>query len=101
MALTIIVDVSAIVDGQNADAADALTPIGNLKTAIENMLNAIQAFDAQRLNEIATPSNPAAGQHKYYFKADGNGYVLNSAGVESLAFSVATSIDIVQYRCFT
>lgn len=32
--------------------------------------------------EVATPSNPAAGKHKVYFKSDGNMYRLNSAGVE-------------------
>jgi len=34
-------------------------------------------------DEIATPSNPASGKVKYYFKNDGNLYKLNSAGVET------------------
>jgi hypothetical protein len=42
---TITVNTSGIVDGQNIDAADVTTPIANLKTAVEDTLNGIQAFD--------------------------------------------------------
>lgn len=34
------------------------------------------------ITESATPANPSAGRRKVYFKADGNFYQLNSAGVE-------------------
>lgn len=42
---TISVDVSGIVDGQGIDAADVTTPIANLKSAVEDTLNGVQAFD--------------------------------------------------------
>jgi hypothetical protein len=45
MTQSITVDVSDIVDGQNIDANDVKTPIANLKTAIEALLNGTQAFD--------------------------------------------------------
>ena len=32
--------------------------------------------------EESTPANPAATEHKFYFKADGMMYMLNSAGLE-------------------
>tara|TARA_R110000851_G_scaffold93892_4_gene204405 strand:- start:509 stop:1420 length:912 start_codon:yes stop_codon:yes gene_type:complete len=38
---------------------------------------------AQTHKEIATPSNPASGFLKLYFKSDGKLYKLNSSGVES------------------
>ena len=34
--------------------------------------------------EEATPANPAATEHKFYFKADGMMYMLNSAGMETM-----------------
>lgn len=43
-AASITVDTSAIVDGQGIDAADVITPIGQLKSAVEDTLNGIQAF---------------------------------------------------------
>lgn len=42
---TITVDVSALVDGNQADASDVATPIANLKTGVENALNGVQKFD--------------------------------------------------------
>ena len=38
--------------------------------------------DALTFDEIATPSNPAVGENKLYFKADGNLYKLNDVGSE-------------------
>lgn len=35
------------------------------------------------MSEFLTPSNPPALEHKLYFKADGNLYMLNSAGTEA------------------
>lgn len=45
MAVSLAVDTSLLVDGQNADAADVTTPIADLKTHLENTLNGVQAFD--------------------------------------------------------
>lgn len=97
MAVSISVDISNIVDGQQADAADVTVALNNLKTSLEDVLNGIQYADAIRLSQIATPSTPAAGYGKLYQKADGALYMLNSAGQE-LPIS---GIDIVQYQCFT
>lgn len=35
------------------------------------------------IDEIATPANPSANEHKLYFKADGNFYTLDSSGNET------------------
>lgn len=42
MTETISVDVSDIVDGQQIDAADVLTPINDLKSEIEDLLNGVR-----------------------------------------------------------
>lgn len=42
---TISVDISGIVDGTGIDASDVTLPLADLKTAIENVLNGVQAFD--------------------------------------------------------
>lgn len=39
--------------------------------------------DAATFTQIATPANPASGEHKIYPKSDGQFYNLNSAGVET------------------
>lgn len=44
MTISLSVDVSNIVDGQQIDAADVTTPINNLKTALEDTLNGVQQF---------------------------------------------------------
>jgi hypothetical protein len=88
MTQTISVDTSALVDGQGADAADVTTPLGDLETALENLLNGLQAAEQVLFLEISTPSNPAAGRQKLYISsADNKPYLLNSAGT-------ATQIDI-------
>lgn len=75
----------------NASAAIAGTKISpdfgsqNIATT-----GALSLGGAEDLAQIATPSNPAAGRNKLYFKADGNLYKLSSAGVET-AFGVAGS----------
>lgn len=51
---TITVDTSGLVDGTQADAADVSIPIGNLKTAVENILNGVQAFDQVNLGSSST-----------------------------------------------
>jgi hypothetical protein len=84
MTQTITVDVSAIVDGQGIDAADVTTPIANLKTAIENVLNGAQGVEDLLLVEISTPANPAAGKQKLYVKSTDNLlYLLDSSGTET------------------
>lgn len=85
------------VDTETADALDVNTPVNELLTHINNMLQGLQKFDTVRMTEIATPAAPAANEHKMYFKADGFIYVQDSAGIEQ----AVTTIDIVQYQCFT
>lgn len=84
MTQSISVDTSALVDGQSADAADVTTPLGDLKDALEDVLNGAQEVDTLLLNEITTPANPAAGTQKLYLKsADNTPYLLDSSGVET------------------
>jgi len=52
--VTITVDLSAIVDGERADAADVTVPLTQLKNAIENTLNGVQAFDKLKAAAFAT-----------------------------------------------
>lgn len=82
MTQSITVDTSGISDGQQIDAADVTTPIGDLKTAVENILNGAQGIEQELLVEISTPSNPASGKHKLYIKSDGLLYTLTSGGSE-------------------
>lgn len=42
-----------------------------------------------QLTEIASPTNPGAGQHKVYFKVDGELYKKTSGGVETAVGNVA------------
>jgi len=51
---TISVDVSALVDGLQADAADVVIPIQDLKTGIENSLNGVQHFDQMAMTAATT-----------------------------------------------
>ena len=44
------------------------------------------------MEQVATPTTPAAGYNMIYFKADGLAYTLNSAGIESEVGSVLNSI---------
>lgn len=52
--VTITVDLSAIVDGERADAADVTVPFNQVKSAIENTLNGVQAFDKLKAAAFAT-----------------------------------------------
>jgi len=96
--MTITLTISTLASIATAvNAADVTTPDNELLAHINNMLNGVQEFDALRISEIATPSNPAATKHKLYFKTDGFAYTLDSSGIEQ----AITQIDIVQYQCFT
>jgi hypothetical protein len=51
---TITVDISALVDGQNADAGDVITPVSDLKNAIQDILNGVKAFDQLNFSTVST-----------------------------------------------
>jgi hypothetical protein len=72
---TISVDVSGIVDGQGIDAADVTTPIANLKSAVEDTLNGVQAFDRISLGsaEALTISSGAVSPTKTHVTVDTEG----------------------------
>lgn len=57
MTITLAVDVSGLVDGQIADAADPKTPINELKVHLENTLNGVQRFEMLFVN----PDTESAG----------------------------------------
>lgn len=51
--VSLSVDTSNIVDGQNIDAADVTLPLGQLKTSLEDTLNGIQAFDQMNVGSAS------------------------------------------------
>ena len=51
---TISVDMSDLVDGLQADAADVITPLTDLKNAIEDTLNGVQHFDQVAMASAST-----------------------------------------------
>lgn len=55
-----------------------------------NRLNEMFDSTGVLLKEISTPSSPASGSRKLYFKSDGNLYKLNSSGTESALGSGAS-----------
>lgn len=96
--MTITLTISSLASiGTAINAADVTTPDNELLGHINNMLNGAQEFDAIRMSEISTPTNPAATKHKMYFKDDGFVYVLDSSGAEQ----VISQIDVLQYQVFT
>ena len=57
-----LIDLSQLVNGQQADAGDVSTPFNNLIDVVNDILNGAQAFDASLLNGLGSaPSNPASG----------------------------------------
>ena len=51
---------------------------------LDGVSNHIQVNSALDLEQISTPSNPSSGYNSIYVKSDGNLYILNSSGVETL-----------------
>jgi len=52
------VDLSAIVDTEQIDAADVTTPFNNLITIINAILNGTQEFDALDMNGVVSTAIP-------------------------------------------
>ena len=65
-------------------ASDLLMSIGSLSQRISTLFAQTIRGDLFEGAQIATPSNPAAGYDKLYFKSDDKLYGLNSSGVEVL-----------------
>lgn len=61
---------------------DTLVTRTNTETLTNKSLTAPSVTGATNYDEIATPSNPSASEHRLYFKSDGNLYKLNSSGEE-------------------
>lgn len=77
----------------NAAIADNVSFTGNW--FINSTSSNASAFSgAMDWAQIATPSNPAAGRNRVYFKSDGNLYKLDSAGVETVFTTGAGGGDI-------
>ncbi len=49
----------------------------------------------QTLKQASTPSNPASGYNKLYFKSDNNIYMLNSGGTETQVNGTSSPIVVV------
>lgn len=56
--ITSQIDLSAIVDTDQIDAADVTTPLNNFITVINNMLNGVQQFDALDMNGVVSTAIP-------------------------------------------
>jgi hypothetical protein len=83
---TIVVgDILLIADSELTNKSKYATLTNVLKVPFENGVH---------IQQIATPSNPASGYHKVYFKSDGKLYKLDSTGAES-AMVAATDSNIV------
>jgi predicted acyltransferase (DUF342 family) len=72
--------------GGNASVTGALSATGNASLQGTLSVTGVASFDSEfNLKHLsATPSNPAAGRNKVYYKNDGKLYQLTSAGSESL-----------------
>lgn len=82
---------------QAENAAADLTPTSDGLFYFNTVLQKLKFWDSVAWQKVfssrdeslplvgtTTPSNPAVGQFKFYIKSDGNGYVLDSDGNESL-----------------
>ncbi len=56
--ITSQIDLSAIVDTEQIDAADVTTPMNNFITVINAMLNGTQEFDALDMNGVVSTAIP-------------------------------------------
>ncbi len=56
--ITSQIDLSAIVDTDQIDAADVTTPLNNFITVINAMLNGTQEFDALDMNGVVSTAIP-------------------------------------------
>jgi hypothetical protein len=58
--------------------------VEDIAQALSNKIfNSPEINGATLYDEVATPSNPSANEHKVYFKSDGNMYSLDSTGSET------------------
>ena len=56
--ITADIDLSAIVDTQQIDAADVTVPFNNLISKINDILNGVQEFDALDMNGVVSTAIP-------------------------------------------
>lgn len=95
---SVFADTSALVDYQQIDASDVKTPIDQLDTALDNVLDAVQPFAVgalmARLN--TDPAAPSAGSIVY--DKSGTMYARNQAGtITTLSggtVTVSANVDI-------
>ncbi len=91
--------------GTAINAADVNTPIAEIETLLEDIVNGVQQQEVIRFLEVAAPSAPSSGQYKMYWKSGASGqlYAVNSAGSEVLVFDFnagAATLDILQIQIF-
>lgn len=71
---------------------DASTTI--VGTGVSQTLSNKSFSDFLEVAEVATPSTPASGFGRLYFKSDGEAYRLNDAGSESKLLTSATTLSV-------
>lgn len=74
---------AASISGSTLNLQPANAFFGGVVSTVAQAWAGIKEFvNGIILDEISTPSTPAATKHNLYFKADGNMYMKNSAGIE-------------------
>lgn len=81
------------VDNTTYDALDVTTPDNELIGHINDMINGVASVEQFRFDQISTPTTPASGKNRLYFKSGNGLYRLDSSGNEKLvnAFEINTA----------
>ena len=70
---------------------DGLDSLGNVIYPSNPTITPTHAFTT--LEQVTTPANPSSGYNKVYTKSDGNLYILNSSGTETIIGSSGPGAD--------
>lgn len=83
MAINLTITTSGLTPGSAINASDVSTPLAEIETILENMLNGLQSAEQIRFDQLAgAPSTPASSKYKIYFKSTGM-YYIDSTGTET------------------
>lgn len=80
MTIDLTLTTTNIADGEIIYAANHTTPLGQIETYLENILNGAQSAEAVRFDELGSnPSTPATGKWKIFAKSTGI-YIIDDGG---------------------